>query len=356
MSAIASFVEAAQDAVGAMMVDSSEIDFTYTDATPALTGVLINGSVAYARIVNAAALSILGRSANSIGVLADIAAAADDRILRRTASTINFGQLTAGMFPALVVPDAALSANVPLLNASNIFTGTTQRISGTSAAVQFEETDQAVDEKVWRFVASSGTFAIGTLNDTFGGGANAISVTRTGTTISSVTLAATTITLNGVAVSDLARLSAANIFTADQQISLAAGNASFTVNANVGTASAARILFNQGGALKSQVGINGSGAAIITGLATSGLALSGSAVGLSANNGTTLHLLVSATEIVSALPVRTPGSTVALLPAGTAGMRAHVTDALAPAFGAAVVGGGAVTVPVYYTGAAWFVG
>lgn len=41
---------------------------------------------------------------------------------------------------------------------------------------------------------------------------------------------------------------------------------------------------------------------------------------------------------------------------GGPGDRTFVTDALAPAFGAAVVGGGAVFVPVYYDGAAWRVG
>ena len=47
--------------------------------------------------------------------------------------------------------------------------------------------------------------------------------------------------------------------------------------------------------------------------------------------------------------------TVATLPAGVNNDRAFVTDALAPAFGAAVVGGGAVRIPVYYDGA-WKVG
>lgn len=47
--------------------------------------------------------------------------------------------------------------------------------------------------------------------------------------------------------------------------------------------------------------------------------------------------------------------TVATLPAGVAGMRTFVNDALAPAFNAAVVGGGAVTIPVFYA-AAWNVG
>lgn len=49
--------------------------------------------------------------------------------------------------------------------------------------------------------------------------------------------------------------------------------------------------------------------------------------------------------------------TVATLPAaGTAGRRAYVTNALTPAYGAAVVGGGAVVSPVFDTGAAWVVG
>lgn len=48
--------------------------------------------------------------------------------------------------------------------------------------------------------------------------------------------------------------------------------------------------------------------------------------------------------------------TVATLPVGVVGQRAYVTDALAPAFGAAVVGGGAVGIPVYKDGVNWKVG
>lgn len=54
--------------------------------------------------------------------------------------------------------------------------------------------------------------------------------------------------------------------------------------------------------------------------------------------------------------VSTGGYTVATLPAGVTGARVYVTDALAPAFGAAVVGGGAVTIPVFFNGAIWIVG
>jgi len=45
--------------------------------------------------------------------------------------------------------------------------------------------------------------------------------------------------------------------------------------------------------------------------------------------------------------------TVATLPTGKIGMRAYVTDATAPAYNAALVGGGAVTVPVFHNGTAW---
>lgn len=52
-------------------------------------------------------------------------------------------------------------------------------------------------------------------------------------------------------------------------------------------------------------------------------------------------------------PVTLKGYTVATLPAGTVGMTAYVTDATAPTYLGALTGGGAVTCPVFYNGAAW---
>jgi preprotein translocase subunit Sec61beta len=52
-------------------------------------------------------------------------------------------------------------------------------------------------------------------------------------------------------------------------------------------------------------------------------------------------------------PITIKGYTVATLPAGVVGYVAYVTDALAPAYGVAVAGGGAVVTPVFYNGAAW---
>ena len=57
--------------------------------------------------------------------------------------------------------------------------------------------------------------------------------------------------------------------------------------------------------------------------------------------------------VVNTGQISTTGYTVATLPTGVVGMRAYVTNALAPAYGVAVAGGGAVTIPVFYNGTAW---
>jgi hypothetical protein len=63
-------------------------------------------------------------------------------------------------------------------------------------------------------------------------------------------------------------------------------------------------------------------------------------------------------QIADIVPALT-NYTVATLPSAAtagAGARSFVTDALAPAFGATVVTGGAVAVPVYSDGTNWKVG
>ncbi len=53
------------------------------------------------------------------------------------------------------------------------------------------------------------------------------------------------------------------------------------------------------------------------------------------------------------LPLNLKNYTVSTLPTGVRGDTAYVTDALAPTFGATVVGGGAVVIPVFYNGTNW---
>lgn len=52
-------------------------------------------------------------------------------------------------------------------------------------------------------------------------------------------------------------------------------------------------------------------------------------------------------------PVRLAGYTVGTLPAGVIGDTAYVTDALAPTWGAVLVGGGAIVTRAFFNGAAW---
>lgn len=72
------------------------------------------------------------------------------------------------------------------------------------------------------------------------------------------------------------------------------------------------------------------------------------------SNNTVRFTVTAAGTLVSAGGAfRLAGYTVATLPAGVQGDLAFVTDALAPAFLTAVVGGGAVITPVFYNGTNW---
>ena len=81
------------------------------------------------------------------------------------------------------------------------------------------------------------------------------------------------------------------------------------------------------------------------------------AVGLGSN--TTVIGNTSTTLTQTYGVTKSTNYTVATLPSASTsgvGARAFVTDALAPSFGVAVTGGGAVPIPVYSTGSAWNVG
>ena len=57
--------------------------------------------------------------------------------------------------------------------------------------------------------------------------------------------------------------------------------------------------------------------------------------------------------VVNTGQISTTGYTVATLPTGVVGMRAYVTDALAPIYLGTLTGGGAIKCPVFYNGTAW---
>jgi len=79
-----------------------------------LTWTIDNDAVTDAKLRNSAALSVIGRASNSSGDPADIAAGANDRLLARTGDALSFVQLTAGMVPNDLITDVMLRNSAAL--------------------------------------------------------------------------------------------------------------------------------------------------------------------------------------------------------------------------------------------------
>ena len=77
------------------------------------------------------------------------------------------------------------------------------------------------------------------------------------------------------------------------------------------------------------------------------------AAGLVGINAIPSETLTVGGAISATTTIRPGGYTVATLPAGTAGMKCYVTDALAPAFLTTLVGGGAAYSGAQYNGSNW---
>jgi hypothetical protein len=101
------------------------------------------------KLRNSAAVSVIGRSANSSGGPADIAAGANDRILARVSDALSFVQITIGMIPDALITFAKLAsaavaaiADVRAAVASKLLTA--DLIETASAVVTLTETGGAV--------------------------------------------------------------------------------------------------------------------------------------------------------------------------------------------------------------------
>lgn len=93
---------------------------------------------------NGTAVSIVGRSANSSGVRADIAAGANDRLLARVGNALDWVQLTIGMIPDALVTYAKLaSAAVATFTEFNSATGSKLLSNGSVWSALVALTDGA---------------------------------------------------------------------------------------------------------------------------------------------------------------------------------------------------------------------
>lgn len=180
--------ERAQDAVGAM-IDSTLV---YVDGTPlltraALTGdvtapqgsnatTIANNAVTDGKLRDSAALSVIGRSANSTGDPADIAAANDGEVLRRSGTALGFGTVaTAGLANGAVTYAKIqnVSATDMLLGRSTAGAGVVEEIPCTAAGRALLDDAAASNQRATLGISTPATlllncgmaFTTGNVND-----------------------------------------------------------------------------------------------------------------------------------------------------------------------------------------------
>ena len=96
---------------------------------------LPSGSITRANLVNGTACTVIGRSANSTGAVADISMGTNDRLLGRVANVVGSTQLTAGMVPSALITSAMLrnSAARSVIGRSANSSGVPADIASTGA-------------------------------------------------------------------------------------------------------------------------------------------------------------------------------------------------------------------------------
>ena len=114
------------------------------------TDAVENGAVTDAKLRDSAAVSVIGRAANSTGDPADIAASANDRVLARTGDALSFAQLTVGMAPDALWTYAKIqnvSATDRLLGRSTALAGVIEEIVCTAAGRALLDDAAASDQR-----------------------------------------------------------------------------------------------------------------------------------------------------------------------------------------------------------------
>jgi hypothetical protein len=84
--------EAVQDAVGGILANTTTINLTYNDGTPNIVADVNTNSISNSLIRQSSGLSVIGRSANSTGDVADIIGT-DGQVLRVSGTSLGFGSV-----------------------------------------------------------------------------------------------------------------------------------------------------------------------------------------------------------------------------------------------------------------------
>lgn len=210
---------------------------------------------------------------------------------------------TSGLTGTHTLPDGVLSTNVPLINASNIFTGVTQTINGSNALLKVTDGTREV-----RLNAEPTKGSVGTQSN------HPFSIFTNGSTVLSLDAAGTLAgsTIASVAFSDFARLSQTNTFTVSPQTIAIAGNATLVLNNTLNTANdQAYLTLNTNGLPRAFIGVG----SLVTGGTRADITLRAQAGGLyfTGDGASTIAFALSSAGVLT-----TPGASSGEV--GTAGV------------------------------------
>jgi hypothetical protein len=98
--------------------------------------------------------------------------------------------------------DGSSSAAFAQLAAANVFTGSGAQpeFESTAPVITFDETDATSDERIWRWQSLGGQLTLFSRTDADGTGNNAIAINRTGPTVDSINLTATSVQYGGIEI------------------------------------------------------------------------------------------------------------------------------------------------------------
>jgi len=301
---------------------------------------------------------------------------------------------------ATAIATKANSADVPTLTGANTFTST-QIISNTQPVLRFEETDQGSDAKLWSVFVDVSSFIISTRTDANGAGTQAISIARTGTTVTDMTVRAAVILTatnpslywyetdagadekrwrayadggqllfqtrsddnttsatwlnvfrSGTTVTDINFSTQSMLLTASTELTLAALTTISAVTPRL------RLYDSNAGSNAKYTEFNGNSGFALNLLDDSGLNPT-TPLAIARTGTTADSITLTATATVFSARIKQTPVTVASLPSAStsgAGARYFVSDANATTFASIVAGGGANNVPVYSDGTNWRIG